>query len=67
MGKHTSKNDLVWHKENGCERAYVTLFARDSTWNPASTARYIYGPCQVTYVRYPDGGIDAIKSKIGAA
>ena len=31
----------------------------ESAWNPASTKRALHGPARVSYVRHPDGGIDA--------
>lgn len=32
----------------------------DKAWNPASTKKMLRGPCVVTYVSYPDGGVEAV-------
>ena len=38
----------------------VHLARGQSAENPACTTCRIWGPCEVTYTRYPDGGVDAV-------
>lgn len=54
------KSDLDSLGETGnfaVETDYL-LGEDDSAWNPASTKNRIWGPCALTYKRFPDGGIE---------
>lgn len=57
---HIDPDQLDFHPSGGgWERAVLVLGKGDTAWNPASTKHVIYGPARVTYVRAPDGGVDA--------
>lgn len=40
-------------------RASFVLTSNDTAWNPGSTKDSIVGPGRITYIRYPDGGVQA--------
>jgi len=43
---------------DGIQRLTVDLYEGDTAPNPASTKRTFTGPCTLSYVRFPDGGVD---------
>lgn len=45
--------------EAGEAKTRFVLSSRDTAWNPASTENVIYGPAEVIYQRFADGGITA--------
>jgi hypothetical protein len=50
---HFGYDDLIWDGDV----CILRLYQYESAWSPDD--RRIYGPCTITYLRYPDGGIDA--------
>lgn len=49
--------------ENGGLEVFIG--ERESAWNPASTKGPLYGPAQIRYRRFPDGGWHAVVTERG--
>lgn len=61
---HTSYETVVEYLDRNEQPGQMTtarfvLTSNDTAWNPSSTKNDIQGPGEVTYRRWPDGGMGA--------
>ena len=57
--RHYDADTIPWEVDGAFHRAMIVLNKNESAWNPASTRHAIWGPARVTYIQYPDGGVNA--------
>lgn len=58
---HIDHADLTWAAVGSGPSHWVCrvhLEPGQSAWNPASTRHLLYGPADLVYRRYPDGGVE---------